>query len=128
MSSQFESKLGKLIYDTLLPEIYRNRDNAKWGTGGSVEELGDLANYLDAHGALLDLIRSTLDQRLADSFPDNPETGDACQEWLIPYFAQLFDARLVSPEPEGRRDEVSHAVPWRQRKGTLKWSHCRLRL
>jgi hypothetical protein len=119
MSSRFKSILGRQIYETLLPEIYRNRDNARLGPGGKVESLGDLANYLDAHGILLDLIRNTLDQRLADSFVDNPECGNACQEWLIPYFAQLVDARLVSPEAEGRRDEVSNAVLWRQRKGTL---------
>lgn len=120
MSAELESKLGKQIYDTLLPELYRNRDNARWGEGGSVEELGDLARYLDACGILLDQFRDILDQRLSDAFADNPEDGEACQEWLIPYIAQLVNARLVSPEAEGRRDEVAHAVEWRQRKGTLR--------
>ena len=97
---------GDQLY-RLLPEVYRHRDN------------GDLRAYLDASGYLLDLIRSTLEQRYADSFPDNPPDGLACQDWLIPYFAQLLDARLVSPHVEGRRDEVANAVSWRQRKGTL---------
>ncbi len=103
---------GKQLYG-ILPEVYRTRDSAE--AGGE----GDLARYLDTCGELLDRIRATLDQRLADSFPDNPPEGLSCQSWLIPYFAQLLDVRLVSPDEKGRRDEVANAVAWRQRKGTL---------
>jgi hypothetical protein len=103
---------GRQLF-ALLPEFYRTRDSAE--AGGE----GDLARYLDACGELLDRIRATLDQRLADSFPDNPSVGLSCQPWLIPYFAQLLDVRLVSPDDKGRRDEVANAVAWRQRKGTL---------
>ncbi len=107
------ARVGKQLYQ-LLPAVYRNRDNT------SASELGDLGKYLDACGELLDLVRGTLDQRLADSFPDNPPAGErACQEWLLPYFAQLVDVRLVSPDPRGQRDEVAQAVAWRQRKGTV---------
>jgi hypothetical protein len=67
---------------------------------------------------LLDQIHNTLEQRLADSFPDNPAQGRACQDWLIPYFARLLDVRLVSPHVAGQRDEVANAIAWRQRKGT----------
>jgi len=119
MSVAWKSQIGRQIYEALLPQVYRNRDNNRFDDGNHVTELGDLAKYLDASGELLDLIRHSLDQRLADSFPDNDEGGVSCQEWLIPYFAQLVDARLLSPEAEGRRDEVAHAVSWRQRKGTL---------
>ncbi len=97
----------------MLPEVYRTRDGSE--AGGA----GDLARYLDACGELLDRIRATLDQRLADSFPDNPAEGRACQPWLLPFFAQLLDVSLVSPDERGRRDEVANAVAWRQRKGTL---------
>lgn len=94
----------------LLPEVHRTRDN------------GDLARYLDACGALLDRIRETLDQRLADAFPDPPDEGEGqpAQPWLLPYFARLLDARLLSPHVEGRREEVARAISWRQRGGTLK--------
>lgn len=102
---------GRQLYD-LLPEVYRSRDRGEAG------DIGDLAKYLDACGELVDLIRHTLDQRLADCFPDNPEQGPPCQPWLLPYFARLVDARLVSPDDRGRRDEVANAVAWRQRKGT----------
>jgi hypothetical protein len=105
--------IGKQLYQ-LLPAVYRDRDN----TSGT--ELGDLGRYLDACGDLLDLVRGTLEQRLADSFPDNPPAGErASQPWLLPYFAQLVDVRLMSPDAHGQRDEVANAVAWRQRKGTV---------
>ncbi|MFO1272441.1 MAG: hypothetical protein U1F50_12330 [Rubrivivax sp.] len=112
MSGRFESILGPLLY-RLLPSVYRERDNP---TDASP---GDLALVLDAAGLLLDRVRGTLEQRLADAFPDLPDDGSAAgQEWLLPYFARLFDARLVAPDVAGQRAEVQHAVAWRQRKGT----------
>jgi len=116
--NEFESRFGRLLYD-LLPAVYRERDNTQRDANLNVIELGDMARYLDALGILLDRLRATLDQRLADAFPDNPLTGRACQDWLIPYFAHLLDVRLVSPDIGGQRDEVAHAVRWRQGKGTL---------
>src|SRR5262249_52122618 len=116
--NEFKSRFGRLLYD-LLPAVYRERDNTQRDGNLNVIALGDLALYLDALGVLLDRFRTTLDQRLADSFPDNPPTGRACQHWLIPYFARLLDVRLVSPDIGGQRDEVAQAVRWRQGKGTL---------
>jgi hypothetical protein len=107
--SAFNSISGQILWQWL-PEIYRSKDQN--------EEFQDL---VDSYGAMLDLVRATLNQRLADNFPDNPleDKQRACQDWLLPYFAKLLDARLVSPHVEGRRDEVAKAVYWRQRKGTL---------
>lgn len=100
---------GRQLY-ALLPELYRTKDQD-----------GQLAAYLDAFGSLLDELRSTLDQRLADCFPDNsPYDGErSCQSWLIPYFAKLIDARLYAPDAEGQREEVSRGVGWRKSKGTI---------
>ncbi len=99
---------GKVLYQ-IVPTVYRTRDT------------GDLKKYFDANGTLLDQMHATLVQRLADAFPDNPIDGSAaCQEWLIPYFADLLDVRLVSPSAKGKRDEVANAVRWRQGKGTLR--------
>ncbi len=98
---------GEALYQ-IVPALYRTRDT------------GDLRKYFKASGLLLDQIRATLQQRLADNFPDNPLDGTpACQDWILPYFADLLDVRLVSPLVKGRRDEVAHAVRWRQGKGTL---------
>jgi len=113
------SALGRWLY-ALLPEVYRSRDNAVRGADGRVQVEGDLARYLAAHGSLLDALKATLDQRLADAFPDNAPPGElSCQEWLLPYFADLLDVRLLSPDVAGRRNELANAVAWRQRKGTL---------
>ncbi len=113
------TRLGRELY-RLLPAVYRARDNSLRGSDGKVSEYGDLAQYLDACGELLDRIEATLDQRLADAFPDNAPEGElSCQAWLLPYFADLLDVRLVSPEAEGRRDEIANAVAWRQGRGTL---------
>ncbi|MCP4256657.1 MAG: hypothetical protein GY774_03910 [Planctomycetes bacterium] len=112
MNYAFDSRLGKQLY-RLLPEVYRTRDKK---TVQAVEGSGteDLAKYLDAHGHLLDLIHATLEQQLRDALPKSS------QDWLLPYFAQLLAANIVSPDSDGRHAEISHAVSWRQRKGTLK--------
>ena len=112
MSYAFGSRLGEQLY-RLLPEVYRTRDKTagKVGGGSGTE---DLARYLDAHGHLLDLIHATLEQQLKDALPESS------QDWLLPYFARLLAANIVSPDSEGRHAEIDNAVSWRQRKGTLK--------
>ncbi len=112
MSYAFDSRLGKQLYQ-LLPEIYRTRDKEQHNTASSNEN-ESLAKFLDAQGHLLDLIHATLEQQLKDTLPKSS------QDWLLPYFAQLLAANIVSPDPAGKHAEVAHAVLWRQRKGTLK--------
>ncbi len=112
MSYAFDSKLGEQLY-RLLPEVYRTRDKTagKVGGGSGIE---DFARYLDAHGHLLDLIHATLEQQLKDALPESS------QDWLLPYFARLLAANIVSPDSDGRHAEIDNAISWRQRKGTLK--------
>jgi hypothetical protein len=98
---------GRELYD-LLPTVYRVRDAD-----------GHLGDFLDACGTLLDRLRATLEQRYADAFPASPAEAMPAQSWLLPYFADLLDVRLLSPLVEGRRGEVARAIAWRQRKGTL---------
>jgi hypothetical protein len=95
---------GEQLY-RLLPEVYRSRD-----------ESGDLRGYLDAFGGVLDLVRDLLEQRLADAFANHPDA----QGWTLPYHAELLDARLVSSDDEGRREEIANAIAWRKGKGTLR--------
>jgi len=111
------TQTGRQLYD-LMPEVYRTRDAERQGLGEGGGDRRDLAAYLDACGEVLDRVRNTLDQRLADSFPEGDYAGRAAQSWLLPYFARLLDVRLHSPHVEGRRAEVVDAVAWRQRKGT----------
>ncbi|MBM9613174.1 hypothetical protein JWJ90_02615 [Desulfobulbus rhabdoformis] len=89
-----------------LPTHWRARDK------------GDLDNLLAVYGELLDAMHATIHQHLYDGFPDKDRSGNHCQDWLIPYFARLLDVQLVSPDGDGRREEVAKAVHWRQRKGT----------
>lgn len=90
-----------------LPAHWRERDDT-----------GDLKRLLAVYGELLDALHATIEQRRNDSFPDLDPDGAHCQPWLLPYFAQLLDVRLVSPDEAGRRAELADAVAWRQRKGT----------
>jgi hypothetical protein len=108
-SSTPSTTIGAQLWRSL-PRVYRTRDD------------GDFAALVDVFGGLLDRVRATLDQRLADSFPGNPAPGEdpgSAQPWLLPYFAQLVDAHLRSPHAAGRRLEVDQAIDWRKRKGTL---------
>lgn len=113
-------ELGKRLFE-LLPEVYRERDNSdrNLNRGSRDRYNGDLGRYLAACGELLDALYHTLEQRLADAFPDIPHEGRVCQDWVLPYFADLVDVRLVSPDVNGRREELANAISWRQRKGTL---------
>ena len=112
MTYAFDSKLGEQLYQ-ILPEVYRTRDKtSNQVAGDSGNE--DLARYLDAHGHLLDLIHATLRQQHDDALPESS------QDWLLPYFADLLAANMVSPDSEGRHAEIVNAVSWRQRKGTIK--------
>lgn len=114
---------GAQLYQ-LLPAVFRERDNSLWDAEGKMLEAGDLARLLSAQGVLLDKIYRTLLQRLYDHFPDQADEDAeglqrSCQSWLLPYIGQLLDVRLVSPDEAAQRAEVSNAVAWRQRKGTL---------
>src|SRR4029079_5751221 len=87
----------------VLPEHYRARDN------------GDLASYVDALGEVLDLLRGIIQQRLADTFPDDPWR----HPWVLPYRDELSDPRVVSADETRRRAEIANAATWRKTKGTL---------
>lgn len=97
---------GKQLY-ALLPQHYRNRD-----------ETGDLAAFMDGCGELLDLIRNTLEQRMADAYPDTAEVGPSCQDWVLPYLAATLGVQPLGATAAARRAEVTSAVRWAQRKGT----------
>lgn len=107
--ARLDDSFADTLYE-ILPAVYRTRDN------------GDLQRYLAGCADLLDAVYATLQQKAADNFPDNPAADSphrSCQDWLLPYFAELLDTRLVSPLPGGQRDEIAHTVRWRQGKGTL---------
>ncbi|MBC8211745.1 MAG: hypothetical protein H8E21_11845 [Gammaproteobacteria bacterium] len=99
---------AELLYK-ILPAIYRDKDSSR-----------DLQKYLNASGLLLNQLHQTLLQRYADIFPDSDSAfGLDSQTWLLPYIADLFDVRLVSPHVEGQREEIANAISWRKAKGTI---------
>lgn len=102
---------GQQMYE-FLPDLYREQDV------DTDPAKPHLKAYLDAHGALLDRVRATLEQLYGDHFPDVPAEGRVCQEWIIPYLAALVGFDPVSPFPDGQRTEVANAIRWNQRKGT----------
>ena len=118
-----KTDLGEQLYQ-LLPSVYRERDNARRDVDNNIIVKGDLAKYLQANGDLLNQIYYTVKQQLYDNFPDEVGEDDegieqSCQPWLLPYFADLLDVSLVSPDTSGQRAEVANAIAWRQSKGTL---------
>ena len=128
MSMNQDKKIthGDLLYK-LMPTVYRARDNGLRDNGlkGNNSEEGsdgDLKKLLDTFGGLLDQISANIDQFYADNFPFSSslenENEIGCQPWLLPYFADLLDVNLVSPDAKGQAREVANAVRWRQRRGT----------
>ena len=102
---------GQQLYE-FLPDLYRDQDLDTDPTEPHLQ------GYLDAHGALLDRVRATLEQFYNDHFPDLPPDGRVCQDWIIPYLAALVGFDPVSPFADGQRMEVTNAIRWNQRKGT----------
>ncbi|WP_281556864.1 hypothetical protein [Thalassomonas sp. RHCl1] len=123
MMAAHKTDLGEQLYQ-LLPSVFRERDNTRRDGDNNIVEKGDLAKYLQANGDLLTQIYYTVKQQLYDNFPDeagldNEGLEQSCQPWLLPYFADLLDVTLVSPDIAGQRSEVANAIAWRQSKGSL---------
>ncbi len=119
---------AEMLYK-LMPAVYRARDNSGQKSGAQ-EYDGDLKKLLSVFGGLLDEISANIDQFYADNFPFNAnssikdegfleEDGLSCQPWLLPYFADLLDVNLVSPDAKGQSREIANVVRWRQRRGTI---------
>jgi len=108
-TTSIQHKHADILYQAL-PSVYRERDNSQ-----------DLKKYLNAAGLLLDQVHKTLLQRYADVFPDaDPAFDIDSQTWVLPYIAQLLDVTMLSPDEAGKREEVSNAVSWRKKKGTVR--------
>ena len=113
--SAYPKNSADRLYQSL-PEIYRERDS-EFPDGDDRND--HLYQFLGALGELLDQSRHTLEQRYRDNFPDLSTSGERCQDWLLPYFADLFAVNLTSRVPDSQRAEISNAVRWAKRKGTL---------
>ena len=89
-----------------LPEIYRVRD-AEQSPPDQLRSY--LAAVEQAFGALHDHIAQLYDDLFIDT----------CDDWVIPYLADLLGTTHLKGEPRTLRADVADTIALRRRKGTL---------
>lgn len=92
--------VSRLMYE-LLPALYRVRD-----------EGGELREFLRVLAAPLAELRQNIEELHGDLFIDT------CNDWVIPYLADMVGVELIFPDARSNRRDVRGAVSWRRRKGT----------
>lgn len=109
----FEQHYAEKIWDRI-PELYRDADErpAIPGDPGGRRQLRAIVEVLAAQAAVL---RRSNDRLWDDQFID------LCDDWAVPYLADLVGTRLVSAlDLRGRRVDVANTVHYRRRAGTLR--------
>jgi hypothetical protein len=92
----------------LLPAVYRTQDTDQFGAVGPLREM------VDRIGATAAVIRRNIDRLWED------QSIETCDDWVIPYIADLVDTRLVNGLDGSRqRVDVANTIDYRRRKGTL---------
>lgn len=92
----------------LLPAVYRAQDTDQFGANGPLREL---VNRIGGTAATL---RRSTDRLWED------QSIETCDDWAIPYIANLLDTRLVlGLDARGQRLDVANTIDYRRRKGTL---------
>ncbi|MGH7391901.1 MAG: phage tail protein, partial [Candidatus Rokuibacteriota bacterium] len=86
----------------LLPSLYHGRDTR-----------GELRAFLALFGRELGRLRANTDQLWRDFFVDS------CQEWVVPYLADLVGTTILTNRGAENRADVKKTIGWRRRKGTL---------
>jgi hypothetical protein len=89
-----------------LPEIYRVRDAEQ-------SPPDQLKSYLGAIEAAFDAVHANIDQLYHDLFIDT------CDDWVIPYLADLLGTTHLKGDPRTLRADVADTIALRRRKGTL---------
>src|SRR3989442_4528294 len=93
---------------SLLPAVYRAEDTDAFDWNGSLREL---VNRIGAQAAIL---RRSIDRMWED------QSIESCDDWIIPYIADLLATRLVSSlDARGQRLDVAKTIYYRRRKGTV---------
>ena len=96
-----EARYEDLLYN-LLPQLYRSRDTQE-----------DLRKFVALFGHELARLRGNMDQLWKDFYIDS------CQEWVIPYIADLVGTRILFNQGQRNRADVKNTIHWRKEKGTL---------
>jgi len=89
-----------------LPEIYRTRDAEQ-------EPANQLRAYLAAAEGPFGALHEHIAQLYEDLFIDT------CDDWVIPYLADLLGTTHLQGEPRTLRADVADTIALRRRKGTL---------
>jgi hypothetical protein len=93
---------------TLLPAVYRALDTDQLGADGPLREM---VNRIGATTAVL--------RRSIDRLWEN-QSIETCDDWVIPYIAELVGTRLVQGlDTSGQRLDVANTINYRRRKGTV---------
>ena len=92
----------------LLPEVHRSDDTNADGSPGPLHEI------LNRVGTQVAVVRRSLDRLWAD------QSIETCDDWVIPYLADLLDTNLISGlGAPAQRLDVANTIHYRRRKGTL---------
>jgi hypothetical protein len=102
---QFEAYYAEKLWE-LIPPVYREED----GLANPPDVLRSLVEILAGQAAHL---RRSTDRLWEDQFIE------LCDDWAVPYIADLVGTRLVSAlNARGRRVDVAKTIYYRRRKGT----------
>ena len=85
----------------LLPGVYRARDTE-----------GELQRFLALFADELWRMRARLDRQWRDLYIDS------CQDWVIPYLAELVGTSVLFDDAGRNRVDVKNTLRWRRQKGT----------
>ena len=86
----------------LIPEVFRQYDAD-----------GTLRAVIEIMGAHAAIARRGVDRLAEDPF------AEFCDDWAVPYIADLVGTRLINPlNARGRRVDVASTIYYRRRKGT----------
>ena len=103
----FELYFAEKLWE-LIPGIYRHED----GLADNPNVLRALVEILAEQAAI---VRRSHDRLWDDQFIE------LCDDWVVPYLADLVGTRLVSAlNKRGRRVDVAKTIYYRRRKGTLR--------
>ncbi|WP_375494013.1 hypothetical protein [uncultured Nostoc sp.] len=93
---------------SLLPAVYRTQDTDAFDTSGPLREI---VNRIGTQAAIL---RRSIDRMWED------QSIETCDDWLIPYIADLLATRVISSlDARGQRLDVANTIYYRRRAGTV---------
>lgn len=97
---------GRTPFFQRLPEIYRIRDAEQFPPD-------QLRAYLRVFESTFGAIHENIEALYHDLFIDT------CDDWVIPYIADLLGTSHLRGDPRTLRADVADTIPLRRRKGTL---------